>query len=170
VPRRIAFTARTTSAAICRMNCVDARTVWRGSVRLCKEMATETAAAAARHRKEHVYHESAEADAAKEAEAPAAEQADLNKKAMTAVAKARAAREKAEDVAKEAVLEQPDLEPLQARAMPRPGLTRNANGTPTAKTQRNFTDPPGGGVQGSTAVSCRSGVTGSACRCHRPGL
>jgi len=33
-----------------------------------------------------------------------------------------------------------DLEPLAADAMPRRGLARKADGTPTAKTQRNFTD------------------------------
>jgi hypothetical protein len=34
-----------------------------------------------------------------------------------------------------------DLEPLAADAMPRRGLARKADGTPTSKTQRNFTDP-----------------------------
>ena len=34
-----------------------------------------------------------------------------------------------------------DLEPLAADAMPRRGLARKADGTPTTKTQRNFTDP-----------------------------
>jgi hypothetical protein len=38
-------------------------------------------------------------------------------------------------------VEPPDLEPLAADAMPRRGLARKADGTPTNKTQRNFTDP-----------------------------
>jgi hypothetical protein len=71
---------------------------------------------------------------------PAAEQADLNKRAEAAAAKARAVREKAEEAATEAGLEPPDLQPLEDEAMPRRGLARKADGTPTAKTQRNFTD------------------------------
>jgi hypothetical protein len=35
----------------------------------------------------------------------------------------------------------PALEPLAYDAMPRRGLARKADGTPTRKTQRNFTDP-----------------------------
>ena len=38
-------------------------------------------------------------------------------------------------------MEPPDLEPLAADAMPRRGLARKADGTPTQKSQRNFTDP-----------------------------
>jgi hypothetical protein len=34
-----------------------------------------------------------------------------------------------------------DLEPLADEAMPRRGLTRKTDGTPTRKIQRNFTDP-----------------------------
>jgi hypothetical protein len=41
----------------------------------------------------------------------------------------------------DAGLDQPDLEPLTADAMPRRCLARKADGTPTHKTQRNFTDP-----------------------------
>ena len=79
--------------------------------------------------------------AARESDAPAAEQTELNRKAETAEAKARAAREKAIEEAKEAGLEPPDLEPLTVEAMPRKGLARKTDGTPTRKTQRNFTDP-----------------------------
>jgi hypothetical protein len=104
------------------------------------EMEAETAAAAARQRQEEADQTRAEADAAKQAERPAAEQADLNKRAEAAAAKARAAREKAEEAATEAGLEPPDLQPLEDEAMPRRGLARKADGTPTAKTQRNFTD------------------------------
>ena len=89
------------------------------------------------------------ADAAKEADAPEVEQAELNKRAEAAAVKAKAAREKAIDAAKEAGLEPPDLQPLEGEAMPRRGLARKANGTPTQKTQRNhrfaegfaYTDP-----------------------------
>jgi hypothetical protein len=42
--------------------------------------------------------------------------------------------------AKEAGLGPPNLETLTAEAMPRRGLARKADGTPTSKTQRNFTD------------------------------
>ena len=55
-------------------------------------------------------------------------------------AKAKATREKAIEAAKEAGLGPPDLEPLTAEAMPRRALARKADGTPTSKTQRNFTD------------------------------
>ena len=105
-----------------------------------KEMEAETAAAAARQRQEEADQARPQADAAKEVEVSEAEQADLNKRAEAAAAKARAAREKAEEAAKAAGLEAPDLEPLEAMKMPRRGLVRKANGTPTAKTQRNFTD------------------------------
>ena len=106
-----------------------------------KDMEAETAAAAARQRQEEADQAKAEGDAAKEAGAPAAEQAELNKRAEAAAAKANAAREKAIEAAKEAGLEPPDLEALAAEAMPRRGLARKANGTPTQKSQRNFTDP-----------------------------
>jgi transposase len=106
-----------------------------------REMEAETAAAVARQRKEEFDQAKAEADASKEADAPAAEQAELNKRAEAAAAKTNAAREKAIEAAKEAGLEPPDLEALAAEAMPRRGLARKANGTPTQKSQRNFTDP-----------------------------
>ena len=105
-----------------------------------KEMEAETAAAAARQRQEEADQARAEADAANESDAPAAEQAELNKRAEAAAAKARAARERAEEAAKEAGVDLPDLDALAAEAMPRRGLARQANGTPTQKTQRNFTD------------------------------
>jgi len=105
-----------------------------------KEMEAETAAAAARQRQEEADQARAEADAAKEADAPAVEQVELNKRAEAAAAKARAARERAEEAAKEAGVDLPDLDALEANTMPRRGLARKANGTPTQKTQRNFTD------------------------------
>ena len=58
-----------------------------------------------------------------------------------AAAKAKAARDKAVAAAEDAWIELPDLEPLAAEAMPRRGLARKADGTPTNKSQRNFTDP-----------------------------
>jgi hypothetical protein len=106
-----------------------------------KEMEAETAAAAARQRQDEADEAKAEVDAAKQADASAAEQTELNKRAEAAAAQSKAAREKAIDAAKEAGLEPPNLEPLETEAMPRRGLARKANGTPTHKTQRNFTDP-----------------------------
>ena len=106
-----------------------------------KEMEAETIAAAARHRREEAEAARAKAAAARESDAPAAEQADLNKKAEAAAAKAKAAQEKAIKAAEDAGVEPPDLEPLAPEAMPRRGLARMADGTPTTKTQRNFTDP-----------------------------
>jgi hypothetical protein len=105
-----------------------------------KQMEAETAAAAARQRQEEADQARAQAEAAKEEDAPAAEQAALNKKAEVAAAKARAAIDNAIAAAEMAGGEV-DLEPLAADAMPRRGLARKADGTPTAKTQRNFTDP-----------------------------
>jgi hypothetical protein len=61
-------------------------------------------------------------------------------KAEAAAAKAKAATDKAIEAAEHADLEPPDLEPLAPEAMPRRGLARKADGTPTNKTQRNFTD------------------------------
>ena len=105
-----------------------------------KEMEAETAAAAARQRQEHAEEAQAEAAFARDADAPAVEQTELARKAEAAAAKAKAAREKANEVAEDAGLEPPDLEPLACDAMPRRGLARKADGTPTKKTQRNFTD------------------------------
>ncbi|MBM5794321.1 MAG: IS1182 family transposase [Cyanobacteria bacterium K_DeepCast_0m_m1_088] len=105
-----------------------------------KEMEAETAAAAARQRQEEAEEARAKAAAAHEADALAAEQADMTRKAEAAAAKAKAAREKANEAAEDAGLQPPDLEPLACDAMPRRGLARKADGTPTKKTQRNFTD------------------------------
>ena len=106
-----------------------------------KEMEAETAAATARQRKQVAEEARAKAAAARVADAPAAEQAELNRKAETVEAKAKAARDKAIEAAENAGVEPPNLEPLAAEAMPRRGLARKADGTPTRKTQRNFTDP-----------------------------
>jgi transposase len=105
-----------------------------------KEMEAETAAATARQRQQEAEEARAKAAAAHESDAPAAEQAELNRKAEAAAAKAKAARDKAIEAAENAGVEPPDLEPLAADAMPRRGLGRKADGTPTTKTQRNFTD------------------------------
>jgi transposase len=106
-----------------------------------KEMEAETAAAAARQRQQEAEEARAKASAARESDAAAAEQAELTRKVETAAAKAKAAREKAIEAAEDAGLEPPDLEPLACDAMPRRGLARKADGTPTRKTQRNFSDP-----------------------------
>jgi hypothetical protein len=50
---------------------------------------------------------------------------------------AREARDKAIEAAKSAGIEPPDLEPLASDAIPRRGLARKADGTPTKTTQRN---------------------------------
>ena len=65
----------------------------------------------------------------------------MNRKAGAAATKAKAARETAIKAAESAGVEPPDLEPLAADAMSRRGLVRKADGTPTTKTQSNFTDP-----------------------------
>jgi hypothetical protein len=106
-----------------------------------KEMEAETAVAAARQLQQEAEQARAKAAAARESEVPAAEQAELNRKAETAAAKAKTARQKAIEAAENAGVEPPDLEALAAEAMPRRGLARMADGTPTRKTQRNFTDP-----------------------------
>jgi hypothetical protein len=104
-------------------------------------MEAETAAAAARQRQQDAEEASAKATAAQQADAPAAKQAELNNKAEVAAAKAKAARDKAITAAEDAGIEPPDLEPLAVDAMPRRGLARKADGAPTNKSQRNFTDP-----------------------------
>jgi hypothetical protein len=58
-----------------------------------------------------------------------------------AAAKTKVAREAAIEAADNAGVEPPDLEPLAVDAMPRWGLARKPDGTPTKKSQRNFTDP-----------------------------
>ncbi|MCP9793485.1 transposase [Vulcanococcus limneticus Candia 3F8] len=105
-----------------------------------KEMEAETAAAAARQRQQDAEEARAKASAARESDAVAAEQSELSQKAEAAAAKANAAREKAIEAAENAGLEPPDLEPRAFDAMPRRGLARRTDGTPTKKTQRNFTD------------------------------
>ena len=112
-------------------------------------MEAETAAAAARQRHEETEAAKAQATAARNAEASPAEQAELNKNAEAAAAKAKAAREAAIEAAAIAGVAPPDLKPLAADAMPRRGLARKADGTPTKRTQRNhrcaegfaYTDP-----------------------------
>ena len=106
-----------------------------------KEMEAETAAAAAHQRQEEAEEARAKAAAAQESDAAAAEQAELKKKAEVAAAKAEAAREQAIEATETAGVEPPNLEPLPVDAMPRRGLARKADGTPTKKSQRNFTDP-----------------------------
>jgi transposase len=106
-----------------------------------KEMEAETAAATARQRQEEAQKARAKSSEAQKADAPPAEQAEFRKRAEAAVAKAKAARDNAIEAAEKAGLEPPDLEPLAADAMPRRGLARKADGTPTPRTQRNFTDP-----------------------------
>ena len=56
---------------------------------------------------------------------------------VTSADKAKAATHKAIEVAEKAGVELPDLELLAPDAMPRRGLARKADGTPTTKTQRN---------------------------------
>jgi hypothetical protein len=72
--------------------------------------------------------------------------------------------------AEHAGLEPPDLEPLESDQMPRRGLAHQADGTPTAKTQRNhrsadgfaYTDPDSHimkGVNGDHQVIVAVGVS-----------
>jgi transposase len=117
-----------------------------------KALEAEAAAAAARDRaKQAVAAEAAVAEAAAanadatdgDADEPAdtSEQQKLAGKAARAREKAEAARELALEKANEAGLEPQGLEPQPADAMPYRGLAHRADGSPTAKTQRNFTDP-----------------------------
>ncbi len=82
-----------------------------------------------------------------------------------AAAKAKAASDKAITAAEDGGIELPDLEPLAAEAMPRRGLARKADGTPTNKTQSNFTHPdshscsPVGHISSATTTSRRWTVT-----------
>ena len=92
-----------------------------------KEMEAETAAATTRQRQEEAQEARARTAAAREADAPDAEQAEQAEQAIEA--------------AENAGVEPPDLEPLAAEATPRRGLARKDVGTPTRKSQRNFTDP-----------------------------
>ncbi len=80
-------------------------------------------------------------DADADAEADASEEQKLADKAARAKEKAKAARELAIEKANEAGLEPQGLESQPADAMPYRGLAHRADGSPTARTQRNFTDP-----------------------------
>jgi hypothetical protein len=127
-----------------------------------RELEAEAAAAAARDRAE-------QARAAGEAAAAAAatepeEQEELRRRADKAQEKAEAARDLAIEKAEQAGLEPPDLDPLPADAMPRRGLAHKADGSPTAKVQRNFSDPDshimqsdGDWIQG---YNCQAAVDG----------
>jgi len=100
------------------------------------ELEAETAAVAARERLQ----KAAEADAAAQ-NASEEERQKLDNKADRDREKAEMATELAMEKAELADLEPPDLEPLESDQLPRRGLAHQADGTPTAKTQRNFTDP-----------------------------
>jgi hypothetical protein len=76
-----------------------------------KEMEAETAAAAARQRQEEAEQTRAKAEAALQPDAPATEQAELNRKAAAAVAKAKSAMEKAIEAAEHAGIETPNWSP-----------------------------------------------------------
>jgi transposase len=126
-----------------------------------RELEAEAAAAAARDRAEQAA--AAEAAAAAAAEEPR-EQEELRNKADKARQKAEAARDLAIEKAEQAGMEPPDLDPLPADAMPRRGLAHKADGSPTAKAQRNFSDPnshimqsDGSWIQG---YNCQAAVDG----------
>jgi transposase len=123
------------------------------------ELEAEAAAAAARDRAE----QAAAAEAAAVAAEPV-EQEELRMKADKAQEKAEAARDLAVEKAEEAGKEAPDLDPLPADAMPHRGLAHKADGSPTAKAQRNFSDPDshimqsdGDWIQG---FNCQAAVDG----------
>ena len=92
------------------------------------------------------------------------ERRKLHAKAERAREKAEAARELAMKKAALAGLEPPDLEPLESDQMPRRGLAHHADGSPTAKTQRNFTDPDSHIVRSDGNVlqgyNCQAAVDG----------
>jgi len=104
-------------------------------------MEAETAAAAARDRAKQAAAAEAAAANAAEAAADASEQQRLGDKAAKAREKAEAARELAIEKANQAGLEPQGLEPKAMDAMPDRGLAHRADGSPTAATQRNFTEP-----------------------------
>jgi len=85
--------------------------------------------------------DAADTDADADAAADASEEQKLADKAARAKEKAKAARELAIEKANEAGLEPQGLESQPADAMPYRGLAHRADGSPTARTQRNFTDP-----------------------------
>jgi transposase len=100
------------------------------------ELEAEAAATAARDRAEQ-----ARAAEAAAAAAEPEEREELRRRADKTQEKAEAARDLAIEKAEQAGMEPPDLDPLPADAMPRRGLAHKADGSPTAKAQRNFTDP-----------------------------
>jgi hypothetical protein len=123
------------------------------------ELEAEAAAAAARERDEQ-----ARAAEAAAAAAEPEEREELRRRADKAQGKAEAARDLAIEKAQQAGVEPPDLDPLAADAMPRRGLAHKADGSPTAKAQRNFTDPDshimqsdGDWIQG---YNCQAAVDG----------
>ena len=125
------------------------------------ELEAEAAAAAARDRAEQA--RAAEAAAAAAAADPE-KQEELRSKADKAREKVEAARDLAIETAEQAGMEPPDLDPLPPGAMPRRGLAHKADGNPTAKAQRNFTDPDshimqsdGNWIQG---YNCQASVDG----------
>jgi hypothetical protein len=75
----------------------------------------------------------------------------LNREAEAAAA--RVARGKPIEAAESADVEPPDLEPLAAKAMPRPGQASKADGTPTKKNQRNHR-----WAEGSAYTDCDSHI------------
>jgi len=117
------------------------------------ELEAEAAAAAARDR--------AEQARAAEAAADPEKQEELRSKADKAREKVEAARDLAIEKAEQAGMEPPDLDPLPPGAMPRRGLAHKADGSPTAKAQRNHRCAEGFAYTDPTATSCRAMATGS---------
>jgi transposase len=126
------------------------------------ELEAEAAAAAARERAEQAA--AAEAAAAAAAAATEPEERGLRNKADKARQKAEAARDLAIEKAEQAGMEPPDLDPLPAGAMPRRGLAHKADGSPTAKAQRNFSDPDSHIMQSDNnwiqGYNCQAAVDG----------
>ena len=119
-----------------------------------KEMEAETAAAAARQRQEEAEKARAKGASAEESNAAAAEQAKLNRRAEATASKAKAAKEKAIEAAENAGLEPPDLERLEADAMPRRGLPGKLTAYPCTRPSATSPSP--------TAISCSP--AGPICR------
>ncbi len=93
-------------------------------------------------RKEQAEKAQAKANSGLDADPPADEQPELTK-TETAGSEPKAALEKANEAVDDTGMEPPDLEPLAEDAMPMRGLAKKADGSPKAKTQRNFTDANG---------------------------
>jgi transposase len=124
------------------------------------ELEAEAAAASARDRAQ----QAAAAEAAAATAAEPEKQEALQQKAELAWQKAEAAKVLAMKKAELAGQEPPDLDPLPAAAMPHRGLAHTADGSPTAKAQRNFSDPDshimqsdGDWIQG---YNCQAAVDG----------